>query len=35
VLRYAHGVAALNCRCLGARDGLPRPDEVNELIRRG
>ena len=35
VLRYAHGVAALNCRGLGARDGLPRPDEVEELIRRG
>ena len=35
VLRYAHGVAALNCRGLGARDGLPRHDEVRELIRRG
>jgi sulfofructose kinase len=35
VLRYAHGVAALNCRGLGARDGLPRHDEVEELIRRG
>ena len=35
VLRYAHGVAALNCRGLGARDALPRPDEVDELIRRG
>jgi sugar/nucleoside kinase (ribokinase family) len=35
VLRYAHGVAALNCRGLGARDGLPRPGEVEELIRRG
>lgn len=35
VLRYAHGVAALNCRRLGARDGLPRHDEVVELIRRG
>lgn len=35
VLRYAHGVAALNCRCLGARDGLPTHDEVAELIRRG
>ncbi|MGH9372144.1 MAG: carbohydrate kinase family protein [Vicinamibacterales bacterium] len=35
VLRYAHGVAALNCRRLGARDGLPRHDEVEELIRRG
>jgi sugar/nucleoside kinase (ribokinase family) len=35
VLRYAHGVAALNCRCLGARDGLPTHDEVVELIRRG
>jgi len=35
VLRYAHGVAALNCRGLGARDALPRHDEVEELIRRG
>jgi sugar/nucleoside kinase (ribokinase family) len=35
VLRYAHGVAALNCRGLGARDGLPSHDEVEELIRRG
>lgn len=35
VLRYAHGVAALNCRGLGARDGLPKHDEVEELIRRG
>jgi sulfofructose kinase len=35
VLRYAHGVAALNCRGLGARDGLPRHEEVAELIRRG
>lgn len=35
VLRYAHGVAALNCRGLGARDGLPRHAEVEELIRRG
>jgi sugar/nucleoside kinase (ribokinase family) len=35
VLRYAHGVAALNCRSLGARDGLPRHEDVEELIRRG
>ena len=35
VLRYAHGVAALNCRGLGARDGLPHHAEVEELIRRG
>ena len=35
VLRYAHGVAALNCRGLGARDALPRPDEVDELITAG
>ena len=35
VLRYAHGVAALNCRGLGARDGLPRHEEVEALIRRG
>lgn len=35
VLRYAHGVAALNCRGLGARDGLPRHEEVEDLIKRG
>jgi len=35
VLRYAHGVAALNCRGLGARDALPTRAEVAELIRRG
>lgn len=35
VLRYAHGVAALNCRGLGARDGLPVHAEVLELIKRG
>lgn len=35
VLRYAHGVAGLNCRGLGAREGLPRHQEVAELIRRG
>jgi sulfofructose kinase len=35
VLRYAHGVAALNCRGLGARAGLPRHEEVEELIKRG
>jgi len=35
VLRYAHGVAALNCRGLGAQAGLPRHVDVEELIRRG
>ncbi len=33
VLRYANAVAALKCRRLGARDGIPRADEVNDLLR--
>jgi sulfofructose kinase len=32
VLRYANAVAALNCRTLGARGGLPTPDEVEQLM---
>jgi sugar/nucleoside kinase (ribokinase family) len=32
VLSYASAVAALNCRALGAQDGLPRPDEVERLL---
>jgi sugar/nucleoside kinase (ribokinase family) len=35
VLMYANAVAALNCRALGGRGGLPTPDEVEELMRRG
>jgi sulfofructose kinase len=32
VLRYANAVAALNCRALGARGAIPRPDEVEQLL---
>lgn len=32
VLRYATAVAALNCRALGARGGLPTADEVEQLL---
>src|SRR5262249_50712500 len=32
VLSYANAVAALNCRALGARGGLPTPDEVEQLM---
>jgi sulfofructose kinase len=32
VLGYANAVAALNCRALGARGGLPTPDEVEQLM---
>ena len=35
VLRYANAVAALKCRRLGARDGLPTRAEVNQLLRDG
>ncbi len=31
-LRYANAVAALNCRELGARGGLPTADEVDQLL---
>jgi sulfofructose kinase len=32
VMRYANAVAALNCRALGARGGLPTPEEVEQLL---
>jgi sulfofructose kinase len=32
VLSYANAVAALNCRRLGARGGMPTADEVDELL---
>lgn len=32
VLTYANAVAALNCRALGARGGLPTPAEVDQLL---
>jgi len=32
VLAYANAVAALNCRALGARGGLPTSDEVDALM---
>jgi sugar/nucleoside kinase (ribokinase family) len=32
VLRYANAVAALNCRRLGARGGMPTAEEVDELL---
>jgi sulfofructose kinase len=32
VLEYANAVAALNCRALGARGGIPTPREVDELL---
>jgi len=31
-MRYANAVAALNCRALGARGGMPTPDEVEALL---
>jgi len=31
-LSYANAVAALNCRALGSRGGLPTPDEVEQLM---
>jgi sulfofructose kinase len=34
VLRYANAVAALNCRALGARGGMPTPEEVDTLLGR-
>jgi sugar/nucleoside kinase (ribokinase family) len=34
-LDYANAVAALNCRGLGARGGLPGPAEVDALLRAG
>jgi len=32
ILKYANAVAALNCRALGARGGLPTADEVESLL---
>ena len=32
VLSYANAVSALNCRALGARGGLPRAEEVEQLM---
>jgi sulfofructose kinase len=32
VLEYANAVAALNCRALGSRGGLPTPAEVDQLM---
>lgn len=34
ILRYANAAAALNCRALGARGGLPTAAEVEQLVRR-
>jgi sulfofructose kinase len=34
VLTYATAVAALKCRSLGARDGLPRAVDVEQFLRR-
>lgn len=34
LLTYANAVAALKCRVLGARQGIPGPDEVAALLRR-
>jgi sugar/nucleoside kinase (ribokinase family) len=33
VLSYANAVAALNCRALGARGGLPTAEEVGQLLQ--
>ena len=35
VLRYANAVAALNCRALGARGGMPTRGEVERLLEAG
>jgi sulfofructose kinase len=35
VLSYAGAAAALSCRALGARAGIPRPDEVERLLVAG
>lgn len=34
VLAYANAVAALKCRALGAREGIPRAGEVEQLLER-
>jgi sulfofructose kinase len=33
IFAYANAVAALNCRALGARGGLPTPAEVEHLMQ--
>jgi sugar/nucleoside kinase (ribokinase family) len=33
-LAYANAVAALNCRALGARGGMPSAEEVDRLLIR-
>ena len=33
VLAYANAAAALSCRALGARAGIPQPDEVERFLR--
>ena len=35
VMEYANATAALKCRSLGARTGIPRPTEVDALLRSG
>ena len=35
MLTYANAVAALNCRALGARGGLPTPAEVDAMLLSG
>ena len=32
LLTYANAVAALNCRALGARSGIPTADEIDQLL---
>jgi sulfofructose kinase len=32
LMAYANAVAALNCRALGARGGMPRAEEVEALL---
>ena len=32
VMTYANAAAALNCRAVGARAGIPSSDEVNRLV---
>ncbi|HUR35196.1 MAG TPA: PfkB family carbohydrate kinase [Vicinamibacterales bacterium] len=35
IMRYANAVAALNCRALGARGGMPTASEVDALLMAG
>ena len=35
VMAYANAVAALNCRGLGARGGMPTREEVDQLLAAG